>query len=146
MECQGHLERGSTSDKGNGWTDNFIILYTKDMHKHSQMSNFLLHGFLGSGPWRLYRIAVLSDANRESTYAPPWSRSARTPSSGSSKGHYEQRAGKTRGLDEERNRLARDSYISRNYIRTHSENRSSITLPPVKDKAMLFTIVKGFTS
>ena len=115
-----------------------ITLYTKDMHEHSQMSNFLLHGFLGSGRWRLYRIAVLSDANRESTYAPPWSRSARTPSSGSSKGHYEQRAGKTRGLDEERNRLARDLYTSRNYIRTHSENRSSITLPPVKDKAMLF--------
>jgi hypothetical protein len=55
-----------------------------------------------------------------------------------------QRAGKTRGLDEERNRSARDSCAPRNYIRrTHSGNRSSFKLPPVKDKAMLFFNCQG---
>jgi hypothetical protein len=104
------------------------------------MSNILLHGFLGSDAGRDNTgLLCKSNANPERTYALPQLRSAKDAFEWEAiTAIMKQRAGKTRGLDEERNRLARDSCTSRNYIkRTHSGNRSPNTLPPVKDKAML---------
>jgi hypothetical protein len=78
LERQGHSPLGKEGrDKELGRRT--IVTYIPKIHWHeySQMSNILLHGFLGSGRWRQYRIAVLeSDANRENTYAPPSTRPA----------------------------------------------------------------------